>query len=48
MLSLGLDDKIRCETFTGTGDFLGVQQAVVSNAARTGATIAKKLKISWK
>jgi hypothetical protein len=31
-----------------TGDFLGIQQAAVSNTARTGATIAKKLKISWK
>jgi hypothetical protein len=30
-----------------TGNFLGIQQAAVTNAARKGALIAKKLKIAW-
>jgi putative transposase len=31
-----------------TGNFLGIQQAAVSNAARKGAVIAKQENISWK
>jgi chromosomal replication initiation ATPase DnaA len=30
-----------------TGSFLGIQQAAVSNAARTGAVLAKKRGIGW-
>ena len=30
-----------------TGNFLGIQQAAVSNAARKGAVLAQKRKISW-
>ena len=30
-----------------TGNFLGIQQAAVSNAAREGAVLAKKMKIVW-
>jgi Transposase and inactivated derivatives len=30
-----------------TGNFLGIQQAAISNAARNGAVLAQKLKITW-
>jgi hypothetical protein len=30
-----------------TGEFLGIQQAAVSNSVHNGATIAKRLKTSW-